>query len=243
METGLPRKRDSQAGAINCPALRLLHGNNGCNFSHMARVSPEQKVAMQSAGTWKEFLHERDELKSSGVGPGDATARALSKYLPKETTTPGDAKETPPSSGNPSQDTPPPGFACLADFEGKDAGEVEIIRWVARYMDIVDVKPSDCPDPAAWSLLSACRRSPAFAASFWQSMYTKIIPSRSQLEAKAPDGSIDGADQVGVIERILVFKCAAEKSRGSSGSAEPPPPGRDGAGSTPAPATNGGASK
>lgn len=182
----------------------------------MSKVSSEHKVRLLAEGKWLDFVAFRDQLKNAGATPNEANRRALDQFLGNSakaasgstvleggTAAPeasGDRQENPPPLAPPAER--PNGSAVMSDFEGKEAGEVEIIRWVARYMDVSDVKPTDCPDPAAWSLLWACRRSPIFATEFWRSMYTKIIPSRSQLDAK-PGDELDGTPLVATINRIL----------------------------------------
>jgi hypothetical protein len=179
----------------------------------MLKVRDDHKAALMESGKWPDFVLFCDELKAQGVKPCEANRQAVEQFLgpdvfrkEKKADSP---KETP--SSLPTSNIPDVvKSALLSDFEGREASEVEIIRWVARYMDIADVTPEMCPDPAAWSLLNACRRNPVFAVEFWRSVYTKIIPSRSQLEGKMGDGLMDGKVQVEIIDKILVLKQKAE---------------------------------
>lgn len=95
-------------------------------------------------------------------------------------------------------------------FHGKEANEIEVIRWVARNMDIRDVSPEDCPDAAAWRLLKRCRDSKLFEQLFWQSMWTKVVPSRAQIEKEAGPSEMDGTQEIAMIDKIRV---AAQKAK------------------------------
>ena len=102
-------------------------------------------------------------------------------------------------------------------FRRKEANEIEVIRWVARNMDIRDVKPADCPDAAAWRLLKKCRESRLFEQLFWQSMWTKVVPSRTQLEKESGPSEMDGTQEIATIDKIRV---AAQKARDAAAEAE-----------------------
>ena len=102
-------------------------------------------------------------------------------------------------------------------FRRKEANEIEVIRWVARNMDIRDVKPADCPDAAAWRLLKKCRESKLFEQLFWQSMWTKVVPSRTQLEKEAGPSEMDGTQEIATIDKIRV---AAQKAKDADAEAE-----------------------
>jgi hypothetical protein len=90
---------------------------------------------------------------------------------------------------------------CLEDFGGRTASEVEIIRWVARNMEVADPRLSECPDPTAWALLSHCRRSLMAAGEFWKQTYTKLLPSRAQLE-QVEDDADDSGVTLETLEKI-----------------------------------------
>ena len=83
----------------------------------------------------------------------------------------------------------------------RSCSEVEQIRWVARNME-ANVGMADCPDPAAWGLLKQCRRDEGFRSSFWSSMYTKILPSKAQIEALDAMEDDEDDNTIGLLERI-----------------------------------------
>ncbi len=99
--------------------------------------------------------------------------------------------------------------ANAAEFEGKVASEVEIIRWVARNMYLDGVTAEDCPDATAWGLLTACRRSPGMESDFWRSMYTKIVPNKTQLEDV--EEVMDGMAMIEVIEKMRAASMRAKE--------------------------------
>ena len=97
----------------------------------------------------------------------------------------------------------------MADFAGKQTGTAECIRWVARYMDVVDVKPADCPDSMAWSMLQECRNSPLFRFEFYKSILPRTI-EKGDIGDRG-EGDEEVARQVEVIERLLAARDAAKK--------------------------------
>ena len=177
----------------------------------MAKIDPEIKAKLKSSGVWKAFCDYRDELKASGDTAPEAHEKSLSRFL-----TPGvPAESRPTSAANPTAGAPPSRpdaidvmAAYAEDFRGKEVSEVESIRWVARNINIVDATPVDCPDPMAWNLLVQCRGSQMFCQDFWKTMFTKIIPSRAQLETKV-DEENDGDSTIALIGK---FQEAARKA-------------------------------
>jgi len=97
-------------------------------------------------------------------------------------------------------------------FEDKVASEVEIVRWVARNMSIGDPDPYSCPDATAWSLLSHCRSSMLAASEFWKQTYTKLLPSKTQMEAMKKETETDGSKATEVIDELIdISKKAVEE--------------------------------
>lgn len=176
---------------------------------------------MVEAGTWREFLTYRDGLVEGGAVPKIALGLALAKFLGEEAAKSPYAKgKTTPKTitapdgqkvyVNPKNRSPRPMFASHDDFAGKEASEVEIIRWVARWMCVADVTPADCPDAAAWNLRNQCLADSEFKADFWRTMYPKIIPSRGLLDGDNDKPPVDGLPQVDMIEKLLAVKAEAE---------------------------------
>lgn len=105
-------------------------------------------------------------------------------------------------------------MAALEEFEGREAGEVEIVRWIARNMDIKGIKPSDCPDPAAWTILNQCRSNAMFRNTFLTTVWVRIIPSKSQLDDNSDAGKMDGEPQLKTLEKIQQMRDKAISETG-----------------------------
>ncbi len=88
--------------------------------------------------------------------------------------------------------------------EGLDqtALEPDVIRWVARNIDKPNIVPSECPDPMAWTLLRNCRENPAFQCMFIEKIWTKLLPSRGQLDNEQGNEKIDGQETINAIDQI-----------------------------------------
>lgn len=185
------------------------------------RVSPEIKERLKAEGRWEEFIAYRDRLKAEGYRPKAAREAAILEFTQN-------SGEVPISCSGPAASTFPPGnidgaagslasvpsgSVKLADFEDRSAAEADIIRWVARFMEIEDVSPAECPDPIAWNMLVHCRKFPAAKNEFWRNTYPKLLPSRSQLEEVKSD-EYDGKNMVDVIEQIKGIRKGVDKIAG-----------------------------
>jgi len=202
-------------------------------LSRRSGVPPEIKEQLKAEGKWESFLAYRDQLKSEGYKPKQAREAAILEFTQNEevpVSCSGPAAESAPLAGlTPLVSSSPPeyktaagslasvpsGSVNLADFEGKSSGEADIIRWVARFMEIEDVSPSDCPDPIAWNMLVHCRKFPAAKNEFWRNTYPKLLPSKSQLEEVKSD-DYDGKSMVEVIEQIKGIRDGVDKIAGKS---------------------------
>jgi hypothetical protein len=184
-------------------------------------VNQEHRAALTAAGLWTRFCDARNDLMTSGKTSQEAYDEALKICFP-------DGVPPPPPPPPPVVDpvaeaekarklkllknlkgkngpgTGRPKSLPLVShdkFGGREGGPVASILWVARNMDVADVKPEDCPDPMAWSLLRRCRKNATFAESFWSSMFPKVVPSKSTLTDDKP-GEFDGARQVELIDKF-----------------------------------------
>ena len=90
------------------------------------------------------------------------------------------------------------------------ADEPEVVRWVARNISVRRPNPAECPDPFAWTLLRMCREDPSFTTWFVDKLWSKLIPSRSQLDTKQVN-DIDGRVTVELIERIQATRDKANE--------------------------------
>jgi hypothetical protein len=69
-------------------------------------------------------------------------------------------------------------------FAGKKVATVKVVEWVASNMQVADVSPADAPSSEAWGMLVWARRSPVNESQFWGTIYAKLLPSRSAIEAE-----------------------------------------------------------
>lgn len=165
----------------------------GCGrLEGMARANEQLKAILLAEGRWPDFVRRRDELRAVGMTPAEARKQAEAEFSGGVVggNEPSVVKSEAPS------DSGTDFGALISDFGGKEAPIIDQVLWVARYMDVVDVPKSLCPDPAAWSLLMACRNSPAMKADFWTKMYAKAIPSKIKEDDGEDDGKFDGKEQV-----------------------------------------------
>jgi len=184
----------------------------------MGKLREELKQQLKEAGQWDEYIRYRDELKGQNLSPKEAQFKAVEKFFnnPPEVigqsgkTFKGKNKE----SSGPQSGSTPLLFVDLEVFEGKQATEVEVIRWVARNMMVSNPSTEECPDATAWALLSHCRMSPLAVAEFWKTTYTKLLPSRAQMEVQKGDNETDGSKALEVIEDLLRISEEAKRSCG-----------------------------
>lgn len=177
------------------------------------KVSSEIRAKLEETGQWKRFCKERTALIVNGRSPKEAYECALNICLGVEGGAP-KAGEVNPGSSALSLPAVPAGV-----WDGKEASEVECIRWVARNMDVLNVRAEDCPDPMAWSLLQRCRTNASFAEDFWKSMFTKIVPNKRDL-GEGVEGEMDGEPQLETIEKVKQMAGAAKLSAGEQYPAE-----------------------
>ena len=99
----------------------------------------------------------------------------------------------------------PPLRAAPRGLAGKVAAEPEIIRWVARSIDTRNPSVASCPDPFAWTLLRKCRAEEAFSTFFVEKLWSKLIPTRSQLDTTTSK-ELDGQLTIDLIDRIAKMR-------------------------------------
>jgi len=178
------------------------------------RGSTQLKVQIrkwaEECGLWKQFVDVRERLKKDGMPPADAWVEAARELDPEvwghvgERAAP--APDLPPvrsdqvegvqgeevdASGV--QDAVPSSAAKVVEsgssatkavFAGKKVATVKVVEWVASNMQVADVSPADSPSSEAWGMLVWARRSPVNESQFWGTIYAKLLPSRSAIEAE-----------------------------------------------------------
>lgn len=180
----------------------------------MAKVDSQFKEGLLASGRWPDFVRRRNEFRKAGMTPSVANSKAVAEFADS----PPVARAASPARPRKVVESEPDDVDAgtdigtyMSDFEGKETNVLNQVLWVARYMDVLDVPKSLCPDPAAWSLLMACRESPAMKADFWTKMYAKAIPSKIKEDDGEDDGKFDGKEQVDLCQVLLDASGASPK--------------------------------
>ena len=126
-----------------------------------------------------------------------------------------------------------------AIFADKKAPAVECLLWVARSMDLLDVKQEDAPDPLAWTLLQECRGTSGFRVDvFWKSLFPKVIPARTALQDENEGAAkVDGQPTIELLDKLAGLRDRSSGRLRGSLEAERLTHAQETAGSSPAPAT------
>lgn len=155
------------------------------------------KIRLNTEGRWMEFVDYREELKAKGVPSPEAWDRAIDAFPPLED---GEEENAQPAAGSPFVSNPKRAPSAehkkaasqrekdrrpASDFEGRECSAHKTAQWVAGHIAISDVVSEDAPSPEAWALLRWVQRSDSNEIEFWKVIYTKLLPSRTQLEAAA----------------------------------------------------------
>lgn len=193
----------------------------------MTKINPDHKDRMMRIGVWPQFWAELVASIADGEPDKVAKRRLIAKYLgikrgrPKAVVVDvpvgdgegiGFGSETPERRAAKLEREKEEGqlkMKCLSAFEGREASEVEIIRWVVRNMDVKDVGVKDCPDPAAWTFLKECRASASFRQTFLAQVWAKILPARVSTNGDEDKNVVDGTDTISMIEKIQALRGGA----------------------------------
>lgn len=136
---------------------------------------------LSAAGKLDEFYKHIENAKKGGMDGSAAWRGALTAFSHVKA---------------PKPDTIP--LTDPTPFIGKELDEASTVRWVAASMAL-GVKPEAAPSAAAWGLLLWAREH---SDSFWQTVYTKILPSKSQLDQGAGKMRDDGSEILATLDRI-----------------------------------------
>ena len=139
-------------------------------------------------GHWTRFCALRNRYESEGLKPNEAYARASGELLGRDV----ESKEDLPSLE---------GEVDAGVFRETGASTPECVAWVAKHMMLKGVKPEQAPSSEAWSMLCWARRNNQNEAQFWGQIYTKLLPSRSQLDQEQRYKD-DGRKVLSVIEGL-----------------------------------------
>ena len=160
---------------------------------YQQRVSKAKlRTWLMEHGHWQRFVEIRESLKSQGVDGSDAWGQAasvleseLGSGEPTDQVKEVDPKPKPsPMPSMQVQEVDMDGDKVgKRSFMGRSCSTPETVEWVAAHVMIVDASPEDAPSPEAWGMLCWARRSNTNEAQFWGQIYTKLLPSRTSLEA------------------------------------------------------------
>ena len=165
-------------------------------------------------GHWKRFVELREGLKKDGVDGGEAWGQAAS-LLERELEEGREedqvgsvvvgATEKAPTMPAPVTSVPVSDMegdkVSKRSFVGRSCSTPETVEWVAANVMVEDAVPEDAPSPEAWGMLCWARRSNTNEAQFWGQIYTKLLPSRTSLEADARYRD-DGRQLMGLIDLL-----------------------------------------
>jgi hypothetical protein len=139
-------------------------------------------------GVWTRFCAKRNSYESEGMKPDEAYAKAAGELLGREI-------------GGKEAEAPLEGLLESSKFTDGGASTPECVAWVAKHMMVKDAKAESAPSSEAWSMLCWARRNNQNEAQFWGQIYTKLLPSRSQLDAEQRFKD-DGRKVLGIIEKL-----------------------------------------
>jgi hypothetical protein len=159
----------------------------------------ELRERLESEHRWDAFKAHREALKRQGVDESKVWEQAALAFEPL------------PEGGAQPAPAKPVEEARTEDFINKTASNPESVQWVADNLEIPDVKPTDAPSKAAWSLLRWARKSVTTKDRFWTQVFTKLMPTGKQLE----EGDRQGDDGASIIE--LCNRVEAALPDGDSG--------------------------
>jgi len=195
----------------------------------MARISDDQfrhrknKVAQRAElverGLWQAFVERRESLKAGGMPAPEAWFRAYEEVAngmgvsgvgdtggngsdPGDRD--GDGRDGVPEAveGLGKSGAPDSVGRVSADvFQGRTCSITKTVEWVAKQMMVDSPKADDAPSMEAWSMLCWARRSNQNEAQFWGQIWSKMMPSKQQLEA-AERISDDGSAVLELIDRV-----------------------------------------
>jgi hypothetical protein len=146
------------------------------------------------ARKWTKFCALKSKLQTGGLGHKEAYAQAASELLGHDVLSEEKAK------AEEKAESKLDGLVEGARVGGH-ASTPECVAWVARHMLIKDVAPEKAPSSEAWSMLCWARRNNQNEAQFWGQIYTKLLPSKAQLETEQRYRD-DGRKVLEVIDKL-----------------------------------------
>jgi hypothetical protein len=151
----------------------------------MAETRQQIKQRLQVAGLWQDYVAMRQKLGKDGMTPAQARTAALHQI---ETRPRADAEQPAPNTDTPTYpiDKPEqtPAEQPDVDFGGQIVPSRDAVEWVSENIEKASVRRGDAPSGLAWGLLAWVRRTPANEATFWGSIFPKLLPTGAALKGK-----------------------------------------------------------
>lgn len=151
-------------------------------------MQAETKARLVREGKWEEFVRIREKQKSEGETPAVASAKALMVV---------DTQKKP---GDPYK------RLILAAPEG-NCSEREAAQFVFEYAacEPAEIPESAVPSKGAVGLLKWLKTSPANCTAFYATIWPKLMPTKSQLDAEArySDDGVRSLDLLSELESML----------------------------------------
>ena len=160
----------------------------------------EIRNKVMEMGRWTEFVQLRERNKEEGMVPEKAWVAAYEELCgaaaPADRVV-AEVKQVE-SVSRPTRQSPD---ASKQLFEDKTCSTPKTVEWVAANLRISDASAEDAPSSEAWSMLCWVKSSPQAESQFWGQIYTKLLPTRQQLDqdTKMED---DGRRVLTLIDRI-----------------------------------------
>lgn len=149
----------------------------------------DMRKELVAVGRWAEFVRLREEMKEKGIDPDVAWQGAYDSIMDSPVDAP-EPSANPPrvvkkvqSVSRPTRPTESNGQDVSSNiFADKTCSTPRTVEWVAANIRVSDAAPADAPSSEAWSMLCWVKSSSQAEAQFWGQIYTKLLPTRQQLD-------------------------------------------------------------
>lgn len=165
-----------------------------------------KRAELMEKGLWNVFVKRREELKAAGMDAVEAWESAYTEALNGSVPSVVVMSEDELVVEDKVRQSGAPDFSAEGRVEQEVFGDrscsiTRTVEWVAKQMMVDTPNPAEAPSPESWSMLAWARRSNQNEAQFWGQIWSKMMPSKQQLEA-AERLSDDGSDVLLLIDRI-----------------------------------------
>jgi len=139
---------------------------------------------------WEAFCERREILKETR-SPSEAFAEALAEFPPLDANAEIVAPDAQEATVRVSKKM----------FLGKTCSTQQSVIWVAKHIAVDDAVAEEAPSSEAWGMLIWAQRTGHNEREFWTSIYPKLLPTRTQLDAEARFTD-DGRAIISIIDRV-----------------------------------------